>query len=69
MALSIVSILMHEDHRRTTMGVYEGSSSNQWKVGDGGIPNASDMSAVEVGGGNDANIRPSHATIGSPVDE
>ena len=51
------------------MGVDESSSSNHRKAGDGGIPNAGAMSPVKVGGRDDANIRASHATIGSPIDE
>ena len=68
-ALTVVGILVHKDHRGTTVGVNEGSSSNQGKVGDGLIANAGDMSPVKVRGRDDAHIRPSHATIGSPVDE
>jgi hypothetical protein len=49
--------------------VNKASSSDQGKVSDGSIPNTSDMSPMKVGGGYDTNIRSSHPTIGTTIQE
>ncbi len=66
---SIVGVLMHEDNCRSLISLNKTSSSDQSEVSDGRITNASDMSLVEVGRRDDPDIRTSHATIGSPINE
>jgi hypothetical protein len=60
---------MQEDNGRTPVCVNKASSSDQGKVSDGSIPNTSDMSPMKVGGGYDTNIRSSHPTIGTTIQE
>ena len=69
MPFSIASILVHEDDGRPPMGLYKTSSSDQRKIRNGRLPNPSDMSPVEVRRRDDANIRASHASIGTTIHE
>ncbi len=67
--LSIVGILVKKDDSGTTMSVDKTSMSYQRKVNNGGLPNSSDISLVEVQGRDDTDIRTFHATIGSTINE
>ena len=55
-ALAIMCILMHEDIGRAPVCVNKASSSDHGKVIESSIPNTSNMSTMEVGGGYDTDI-------------